>query len=300
MLRPWKLGKAFGIGIFVHWSFLLLPVWVFFSHLGEGPDVGLALYMVTLILALFGCVVLHELGHALKARRFGIATRRITLYPIGGVASLERMSERPAEELWIALAGPAVNVVIAAALGAVLFLSGGPAPFEDHFTSLSGRTFLTDLMFCNVALVVFNLLPIFPMDGGRVFRALLSLFLGRLRATEIAAAVGTGMVIFLPMLFLAAPGVFSPMLILVGFFVFVAGQQELAAVRYQAAQQARGASGPEDFPEPPIGTAFGEGEWPSGNDPALDPGFSGIKWDGRARAWILWRHGRPIRTIWVE
>jgi Zn-dependent protease len=290
MLRAWKLGKAFGIGIFVHWSFLLLPAWVFVSHLDDDLGAGLALYMMTLVLTLFGCVVLHELGHALMARRFGIATRRIMLYPIGGVASLERMSERPGEELLIALAGPAVNVVIAAALAALLFLNGGPVPFEDHFTTLSSRTFLTDLMVSNVVLVVFNLLPIFPMDGGRVFRALLSLGVGRLRATEIAAAVGTALVILLPLLFLAVSGTFSPMLLLVGFFVFVAGQQELAAVRLKAAQQSREAAYPAEI----------DSGLPWEPAPAIDPDFSGLIWDDRAQVWVQWRHGRPVRIFSVE
>src|SRR6266446_5240096 len=117
MFRSWKLGTAFGIGIYVHWTFLLLPLYLVFS--GGGPGHGPAVaYILALIAAVFGCVVLHELGHALTARRFGIGTRDITLYPIGGVARLERMSERPWEEFWIAVAGPAVNVGIAAVLAA--------------------------------------------------------------------------------------------------------------------------------------------------------------------------------------
>src|SRR4051794_10904135 len=124
MIRSWKLGTAFGIGVYVHWTFLLLPAWVLLNGLGSG-GVSLATYLLTLVAAIFGCVVLHELGHALMARRFGIDTRDITLYPIGGVARLERMSERPWEEFWIAGAGPAVNVVIAVGLGAFLLAGGG-------------------------------------------------------------------------------------------------------------------------------------------------------------------------------
>src|SRR5258707_8546492 len=105
MLRSWKLGTAFGIGIYVHWTFLLLPAWILLNNLGSGLPV--AVYLVMFVTTVFGCVVLHELGHALMARRFGIATRDITLYPIGGVARLERMSEKPLEEFLIAVAGPA-------------------------------------------------------------------------------------------------------------------------------------------------------------------------------------------------
>src|SRR5262245_53956971 len=126
MNRSLKLGTAFGIGIYVHWSFLLLPAWVFLSTWGIfGPS--MIVYLLALLAAIFGCVVLHELGHALMARQFGIRTRDITLYPIGGVARLERMSERPSEEFWIAVAGPAVNVVIAGLLFAVLGFLGGPS-----------------------------------------------------------------------------------------------------------------------------------------------------------------------------
>src|SRR5262245_18366280 len=114
MLRSWKLGTAFGIGLYVHWSFLLLPAYVVFN--AWGASAGQLLFLLGLVLAVFGCVLLHELGHALMARQFGIGTRDITLYPIGGVARLERMSEKPWEEVCIALAGPAVNAVLAVLL----------------------------------------------------------------------------------------------------------------------------------------------------------------------------------------
>src|SRR5438093_3762460 len=114
MFRSWKIGTMFGIGIYVHATFLLLPAFVFLANLGQ---IDFALYTVMMIPAVFGCVVLHELGHALTARRYGIETRDITLYPIGGVARLEKLPEEPVEEFWIAIAGPAVNVVIALLFG---------------------------------------------------------------------------------------------------------------------------------------------------------------------------------------
>src|SRR5436190_1862106 len=116
MLRSWKIGRLFGIDLFLHWTFFLLPVYVFWMSLRRGVPEEVALFLVAGVLLIFPCVALHELGHALMARRFGIATRDITMYPIGGVARLERMSEKPWEEFWIAVAGPAVNVIIAGLL----------------------------------------------------------------------------------------------------------------------------------------------------------------------------------------
>src|SRR5262249_51734265 len=187
----WKLGTAFGIGIYVHWSFLLLAAYVLFSK-GTQGGWAFALFSVLFLFAVFGCVVLHELGHALMARAFGIGTRDITLYPIGGIARLERMGEKPWEELCIALAGPAVNAVLAVLLSLVLVGAGAWGGFltsPDEVAGLGGMGFLFDLLAANVMLGLFNMLPAFPMDGGRVLRALLSWPLGRLQATEIAAGV---------------------------------------------------------------------------------------------------------------
>ncbi len=155
MRMSWKLGRIAGIDVFLHPTFLLILI--------PGVAPGLS---PLLIIALFGCVVLHELGHALMARRFGIETRDITLYPIGGVARLERMPRAPGAELMIALAGPAVNFAIVAGLMGLDFLGIGGM---DSDTSLS--PFLSSLMLLNLVLGLFNLIPAFPMDGGRVLRA---------------------------------------------------------------------------------------------------------------------------------
>lgn len=187
MLRSWRIGHAFGIGIYVHWSFLLTPGIVLYSNLTHGVNV--AVFSVIFVLAVFGCVLLHELGHALMARRYGITTRDITLYPIGGVARLERMPEQPRAEVAIALAGPAVNVAIAGGLALGMYLSGRTID-NRWVASLSGQAFVQLLLSANILLVLFNLIPAFPMDGGRVLRALLAMVTGRLRATEIAATLG--------------------------------------------------------------------------------------------------------------
>src|SRR5947209_2165421 len=188
-----KLGQIKGIKIYMHWTFLILVGWIFMVYLGQGQGIALALRGVGFILTVFGCVVLHELGHAVTAQRYHIRTRDITLLPIGGVARLERMPREPRQELWVALAGPAVNVIIAAVLGAILWLKGAFASVATIWR-VSG-SFLNQLMYVNLFLVAFNLIPAFPMDGGRVLRALLATRLDYARATEIAARVGQGLAI---------------------------------------------------------------------------------------------------------
>jgi len=233
MKYSWKLGEVAGIEIFVHWSFAILPVWVAVSYLVAGGGILSAVFGVCFMLAVFGCVFLHELGHAFMAREFGIATRDITMLPVGGLARLERMPERPFQELAVALAGPAVNVVIAATIFLAFVATGGSAGWLG-FSPVSG-SFLAQLMWANVALVVFNLLPAFPMDGGRVFRATLAIFLPRVTATSIASHVGQVLAIGLGLV-----GFFSNwMLMLVAGFVFFAARQENNFVRLQEAIRRR-------------------------------------------------------------
>jgi stage IV sporulation protein FB len=251
---------------------VLLPALVIFAHAGGGW--GLSLFLLVLVLAVFGCVLLHELGHALMARRFGIPTRDITLYPIGGVARLERMSEEPTQELLIALAGPAVNVVIVLLLLplCVLVVQSGHLPPGDPFspTDWLGALcrFPVALAATNLGLVIFNLLPIFPMDGGRVLRALLAMAFGLLRATEIAAVVA---------LFLAGGlglmGILfgQPWLLLIVLIMGFAGQQELAMLRRRQPQ----------LPEPAIR-------------------YSGYTYDADRRLWILWQDGKPVAVHWPQ
>src|SRR5215208_1533328 len=190
MKWQWKLGTLAGIDVFVHATFLLLIGWVGYSYWLEHGTLAKVAEGILFILALFLCVVLHEYGHALTARKYGIKTRDITLYPIGGVARLERMPEKPIEELWVALMGPAVNLVIAAVLFAYLYISGGLVPMNE--LAVTSGSFLARLMTVNISLVLFNLIPAFPMDGGRVLRALLAMRMEYVRATQIAANIGQG------------------------------------------------------------------------------------------------------------
>ena len=227
---PWslKIGRIRGINIFVHATFLLIVGWAALAGWSQEQSVAGAIYQVIFILALFGCIVLHELGHALAARRFGIKTRDITLLPIGGLARLERMPKEPLQELAVALAGPAVNVVISFVLAIGLLAAGQYRGFTAEAV-LEG-SMLERLMVVNVFLVLFNLLPAFPMDGGRALRALLATRLGPLRATRIAASVGQGMALLFGFV-----GLFSnPFLVFIALFVWMGAAQEAAMAQAEA------------------------------------------------------------------
>lgn len=186
---PWSLtiGRLFGSEIRIHVTFLLLLLWIGFAAYQSGGQAA-AIESLAFILAIFACVVAHEFGHALAAKRYGIATPDITLLPIGGVARLERMPERPREEIVVALAGPAVNVVIAGALFLFLGARFDAASVEALDNPAAG--FLARIATVNVFLVLFNLIPAFPMDGGRVLRALLAMHYDRATATRYAARAG--------------------------------------------------------------------------------------------------------------
>lgn len=222
------IGKYKGIPVYIHATFLIIILWVAISHWVSSKSIEATLGGVFFVLLLFLCVVLHEFGHALMARKYQIKTSDITLYPIGGVARLERMPDDPKQELWVALAGPAVNVVIAALLFAWLFLTKTFEPFSE--LSLTGGSFLERLMVVNLFLVGFNMLPAFPMDGGRVLRSLLAMRIEYSRATQIAASIGQGMAL----LFGLIGFFFNPFLIFIALFVWIGAAQEaqMSKMRY--------------------------------------------------------------------
>jgi Zn-dependent protease/CBS domain-containing protein len=224
MKWQWKLGRFAGIDVYVHATFLLLIGWVGYSYWLAHHNWGEVLNGILFILALFLCVVLHEYGHALTARRYGIKTRDITLYPIGGVARLERMPDKPIQELWVALMGPVVNVIIAAVLFAYLFFTNGLGPLTS--LTLTSGSFLTRLMIINISLVIFNLLPAFPMDGGRVLRALLALKMEYTQATQVAANIGQGLALIMGFIGLIG----NPFLLFIAFFVWIGASQEASMV----------------------------------------------------------------------
>lgn len=227
----WRVGRAFGITFQVHFLFPLILVWAGWSAYAHKQDVGQAVQAVWFVMLLFVVVVLHELGHALAARRYGIATKDITLLPIGGVARLERMPEKPEQELVIALAGPLVNVILILPLAAIVWMTNEPMSLER---TLAGEwTVWERLLVANVFLAVFNMIPAFPMDGGRVLRALLAMRLPYAQATNVAAGVGQTFAIFMGVV-----GLFiNPFLLLIAVFVWLGAAGEAARTRLKAALQ---------------------------------------------------------------
>jgi len=219
------LGRVLGTEIRLHLTFLLLLAWIAVAHGSQG-GIPAAISGLVFIILLFGCVVLHEFGHVLAARRYGISTPDITLLPIGGVARLERIPENPSEELVVALAGPAVNVAIALLL--LLVLGGVPSAEALANPENMRHPMLARLFWVNVTLVVFNLIPAFPMDGGRVLRALLGYRLGHRRSTEVAAQIGQALAFGLGFLGLING---APLLVFVALFVWLGAGAESQAVR---------------------------------------------------------------------
>ena len=214
-----KLGTVAGSEIRVHVTFFILLLWIALAHMQDGAQAAIA--NVAFIVAVFACVTLHELGHALAARRYGIKTPDITLLPIGGLARLERFPEKPIEEVVIAIAGPLVNVAIALVL--ILILGARPDLATVGSIENPAAGFLSRLAAVNVFLVVFNMIPAFPMDGGRVFRALLAMKTGREKATRIAATVGQGVAFLFGFLGLMGGNV---LLIFIAIFVYLAANAE--------------------------------------------------------------------------
>ena len=228
MRWSWRIGSIAGIPLYIHATFLLIIVWVAVAHWMSDQSVAGTVLGVLFVLALFACVVLHELGHALAARRYNIRTRDITLLPIGGLARLERMPDKPSEELRVALAGPAVNVAIAGLLYMGLQLTTGLGPLSR--LSVVEGSFFQRLMIVNVFLVLFNLLPAFPMDGGRVLRAILATRLDYVRATQVASTVGQAMALLFGFV-----GFFTnPFLIFIALFVWIGAAQESSMVQMRS------------------------------------------------------------------
>jgi Zn-dependent protease/predicted transcriptional regulator len=223
MKGSFKLGNISGIGLFIHWTFSLLILFIVYVNYKSGQNLTQILWSILFILCIFSTVLIHELGHALTAKKFGIKTKDITLLPIGGLARLERLPEKPSEELAVAFAGPFVNIVLAFITSLFITLPNTPEEMIGQLENgVNANNFFLNFYLVNIVLAIFNLIPAFPMDGGRVLRALLSYKLERHYATKIAARIGQ--VLALGFIFL---GFFSnPILIFIGLFVFMGAQIE--------------------------------------------------------------------------
>ncbi|MFO7567779.1 MAG: site-2 protease family protein [Enhygromyxa sp.] len=229
MKWAWRIARIAGIDVRIHVTFLALLAWIaWISYASTGTAAG-ALDGVLLILVVFGIVVLHEFGHALTARRFGIKTRDITLLPIGGVASLERMPDEPRQELLVAVAGPAVNFALALIFTLLALALGLPLVPEAE---LGTGSLLVQLIWINLVIGVFNLIPAFPMDGGRALRALLAMRVSDIRATRIAAGLGQAMALLLGIVGLF----FNPVLVFIALFLWMgaSGEARLAEAKFVA------------------------------------------------------------------
>jgi Zn-dependent protease/CBS domain-containing protein len=230
MKWSWRIGRVNGVDIYIHATFLLLLAYAAIVFWNQDQSLSATLIGLVFVMAVFGCVLLHELGHALAAQRFGIVTRDITLLPIGGLARLERMPDKPLQELWVAIAGPLVNVVIALGLAIGLTITRRWAPLTEM--TIPGGSFVHNLLVINVVLVVFNLIPAFPMDGGRVLRAILAMTMDYTVATQIAAMIGQAIALIFVFVGILLP---APMLVFIALFVWIGAGQEASMIQMKTA-----------------------------------------------------------------
>jgi Zn-dependent protease len=247
------MGQVAGIDLYIHATFLLVFLFVPNVIAAGVPAVA----AVGSICAVFGCVLLHELGHALMARRFGIETVDITLYPIGGVARLRRLPRAPGAELLIALAGPAVNFAIAAILSLIVPVAGATIGLTAAEDSVAWA-----LVKINLGLALFNLIPAFPMDGGRVLRALLSTALGRAHATRIASTIGQILAVVFALV--AVPATGNPVYLALAAFIFIAARSEEAHVIHEERRRSVAQAGSQGMWVAPPGYRWvhrGNGFW---------------------------------------
>ncbi len=229
-----NLGKLFKVTIEIHWTFIFILAWIVFLELKSGGTLYNAVMSIVFILLLFVCVVMHEFGHILTARKFGVHTKKITLLPIGGVASMDTIPENPRQELLIALAGPVVNIGIAMILllfvPVSFFFDQDPNQLENTLSHVTTQNLLIYLFSANIALAVFNFIPAFPMDGGRVLRAILAMKMDRVSATNIASGIGQ----FLALVFVIVGILYNPFLIIIGLFIYFGAYGENKMVRQLA------------------------------------------------------------------
>lgn len=229
MRWSFKIGRFAGIDLYVHATFFLLILWVVALHwLGSHTMNGVGSGLLS-VLAIFACVVLHEFGHALTARHYGIATKDITLLPIGGISRFDKLPEKPGQEFAVSIAGPVINVLIAGVIYLCLFLTDGFKPVTD--LSITNGPFWERLLVANLLLAGFNLLPAFPMDGGRALRAFLATRMDHVAATQWAASIGQAMALIFGLIGLF----YDPFLLFIALFVWIGAAHESQSVQFKDA-----------------------------------------------------------------
>jgi Zn-dependent protease len=287
MTRSLPIGTLFGSELRVHWSWPALPVGVAAYSYAVYPWRE-ATFEVLLVLAAYVCVLGHESVQFLAARRFGLGTRDVTLYPFWGVARLTRLSDRPWQENYIAAAGPVFLALVATLIGGLLAAGGfGVWVFPQTVGDPNAEAFLHHLFWANVLLAGLHCLPILPLDGGRIFRASLAMTASRLRATEVAAALST---LGAALLLLAAVVWFkSPLMGVTAVLLYLGAQEDLGSNRYFASiRHERGEGGPAPAVLVPMDQIVTADCRPA------EPNFTGFTWNARARLWIEWRNGQPV------
>lgn len=252
------LGSYAGIPVKLHWSFILLMLFVVYLGKSTHASWSEILILELFVIILFFCVILHEFGHALMAKHYGIKTRDIILSPIGGIARLEKMPKQPQKEIWIAFSGPAVNILIAAISLIILLFMGADLQWSmrmDLTEMDRPDTFIKNILLINILLFFFNLIPAFPMDGGRILRAGIALKVNRVKATQIATSIG----LFLSIIFIVYGFyVHHYLLVVIGAFVSLLGGSENRSVKYEYYMENTKLEdiSIKDFPNIPIGTAI--------------------------------------------
>lgn len=284
MNRPLTIGTLFGSDLRLHWSWLLFPIGVAAYSFALLPWQE-ATFDLLLLFSVYWCVAIHEGTQFLAARHFGLGTRDVTLYPFWGIARLERMSDRPRRERFVAATGPAALAILTMLVASAVTFAGGSLGFPDRFDEATTAHFLVRLFWALVLVTALHALPLLPLDGGRIVRASLAMRMPRLRATEITAratTVGAGVMIVAAMLWFK-----SPTLGAAAAFLFLGAQEELGTTRYferlrrMPAKSRPSALAPIDHIVTP-------------NCRPNEPNFSGFTWNADARLWIEWRNGQAI------
>lgn len=226
-----NIGKPFGIRVSIHWTFLMLIAWVIAIGLVRELTISQILMHILFVLAVFACIVLHELGHSLTAIKYGGKVKGITLLPIGGMANMTKMPETPREDFMVSAAGPLVNIVIAGVIWLAVSIFGTVDFKAIEFDTITPNNFLLLLVAVNLFIVAFNLIPAFPMDGGRIFRAALSVKMSKVEATRVAKNIGQ----FFAVAFIITGLFVNPFLVVIGIFIFIGAKAEYEMMRYQDA-----------------------------------------------------------------